>query len=162
MALISYTSLPAKSSLSRFFFTCSTEKFPRHLTTRRYETYHQGRFGGCVAIRCYLHHQSVSLPFSSFLSFVSLADTLRVDRIKSFAPTPSHPFVLGLPTGSSPIAIYNALVQKYKAGEISFENVVTFNMVRFTDLLARPHPSLVPQPCFYTTFVRSRLTRTYL
>lgn len=53
-----------------------------------------------------------------------------VDRIKAFAPTAEHPFVLGLPTGSSPVKIYRILVEKYKAGEISFENVVTFNMVR--------------------------------
>ena len=51
------------------------------------------------------------------------------DRIKAFAPTPTHPFVLGLPTGSSPVLIYKILVEKFKAGEISFENVVTFNMV---------------------------------
>lgn len=51
------------------------------------------------------------------------------DRIKAFAPTAQHPFVLGLPTGSSPIAIYKILVEQYKAGLISFENVVTFNMV---------------------------------
>lgn len=51
------------------------------------------------------------------------------DRIKAFEPTPEHPFVLGLPTGSSPIGIYKILVEKYKAGVISFENVVTFNMV---------------------------------
>ena len=40
-----------------------------------------------------------------------------------------RPFVLGLPTGSSPIGVYNELVRMYKAGEISFKNVVTFNMV---------------------------------
>jgi glucosamine-6-phosphate deaminase len=51
------------------------------------------------------------------------------DRVKAFAPTASHPFVLGLPTGSSPVKIYKILVEKYKAGEISFEHVVTFNMV---------------------------------
>jgi glucosamine-6-phosphate deaminase len=53
------------------------------------------------------------------------------DRIKNFNPTPEHPFVLGLPTGSSPVLIYKLLVEKYKAGEVSFENVVTFNMVHF-------------------------------
>lgn len=51
------------------------------------------------------------------------------DRIKHFAPTPAHPFVLGLPTGSSPLSLYRILVEKYKAGDVSFENVVTFNMV---------------------------------
>jgi len=52
------------------------------------------------------------------------------DRIKAFKPTPEKPFVLGLPTGSSPELIYKHLVKKHKAGEISFKNVVTFNMVR--------------------------------
>lgn len=52
-----------------------------------------------------------------------------VSRIKSFKPTENQPFVLGLPTGSSPEVIYKILVQRYRAGEISFKNVVTFNMV---------------------------------
>jgi len=50
-------------------------------------------------------------------------------RIKAFNPTENHPFVLGLPTGSSPEIIYKLLVQRHRAGEISFKNVVTFNMV---------------------------------
>ena len=39
--------------------------------------------------------------------------------IKEFDPNPGRRFVLGLPTGSSPIGVYNALVQKYTAGEVS-------------------------------------------
>lgn len=53
----------------------------------------------------------------------------RVDRIRTFQPTPEKPFVLGLPTGSSPVMVYEILVEEHKAGRISFENVVTFNMV---------------------------------
>lgn len=69
---------------------------------------------------------------SKFFHFVypfTVTNKQLADRIKTFNPTPSHPFVLGLPTGSSPVGIYKILVEKYKAGEISFENVVTFNMV---------------------------------
>lgn len=62
-----------------------------------------------------------------------------IDRIKAFNPTKTHPFVLGLPTGSSPIGIYKILVEKYKAGEISFENVVTFNMDEYIGI-PREHP----------------------
>ena len=51
-------------------------------------------------------------------------------RIKTFNPTPEKPFVLGLPTGSSPEIIYKILVRRYRAGDISFKNIVTFNMVR--------------------------------
>ena len=50
------------------------------------------------------------------------------DRILAFAPTADKPFVLGLPTGSTPIPTYQHLVEMVKAGELSFENVVTFNM----------------------------------
>lgn len=46
-----------------------------------------------------------------------------VDRIKHFSPTPSHPFVLGLPTGSSPLGVYKVLVEKYKAGEVSTSGI---------------------------------------
>ncbi|KAG9232793.1 hypothetical protein BJ875DRAFT_379957 [Amylocarpus encephaloides] len=62
-----------------------------------------------------------------------------IDRIKSFNPTNKHPFVLGLPTGSSPVGIYKVLVERYKAGEISFENVVTFNMDEYIGI-PREHP----------------------
>ena len=54
----------------------------------------------------------------------------RQGRIAAFNATPEKPFVLGLPTGSSPILIYQCLVQRHKAGDISFRNVITFNMVR--------------------------------
>jgi glucosamine-6-phosphate deaminase len=49
-------------------------------------------------------------------------------RINAFGPTPERPFVLGLPTGSSPLMTYKKLIEYHKAGEISFANVVTFNM----------------------------------
>ena len=45
-----------------------------------------------------------------------------------------RPFVLGLPTGSSPIGVYKELVRMNKAGEVSFANVVTFNMDEYVGL----------------------------
>ena len=39
----------------------------------------------------------------------------------------NRPFVLGLPTGSSPLGIYKKLIEMNKAGKVSFKNVVTFN-----------------------------------
>ncbi len=47
-----------------------------------------------------------------------------IQRIKHFNPTPNHPFVLGLPTGSSPLGVYQILVEKYKAGEVRVSPVV--------------------------------------
>ncbi|KAI0027535.1 hypothetical protein K488DRAFT_61254, partial [Vararia minispora EC-137] len=55
-------------------------------------------------------------------------------RIIDFAPTPEKPFVLGLPTGSSPIPTYKHLVSLVKAGKLSFKNVVTFNMDEYVGL----------------------------
>lgn len=60
-------------------------------------------------------------------------------RIQEFGPTPDRPFVLGLPTGSSPLGAYRKLVEFHKRGELSFKNVVTFNMDEYVGL-APDHP----------------------
>ncbi len=60
-------------------------------------------------------------------------------KIKTAEPTPEKPFVLGLPTGSSPLGTYQNLVELYKEGEISFKNVVTFNMDEYVGL-PEEHP----------------------
>ena len=57
-----------------------------------------------------------------------------VERINAAKPTPEKPFVLGLPTGSSPIGMYRALVKTYQEGKVSFKNVVTFNMDEYVNL----------------------------
>ena len=56
-----------------------------------------------------------------------------IDRINAFGPTKERPFVLGLPTGSSPIGMYRALVKA------SFRHVVTFNMDEYVGL-PESHP----------------------
>ena len=43
-------------------------------------------------------------------------------------------FVLGLPTGSTPIGVYKRLVAFHNAGELSFSNVITFNMDEYVGL----------------------------
>jgi glucosamine-6-phosphate deaminase len=60
--------------------------------------------------------------------------TYVVNRINDFKPTAAKPFVLGLPTGSTPQAAYGRLVSMYKEGKISFEHVVTFNMDEYCNL----------------------------
>jgi len=55
-------------------------------------------------------------------------------RILKFNPTKDRPFVLGLPTGSSPLGTYKYLVQFHKKGELSFEHVITFNMDEYVGL----------------------------
>jgi len=60
-------------------------------------------------------------------------------QILDFGPTAEKPFVLGLPTGSSPIGTYNELARLNEAGKLSFQNVVTFNMDEYVGL-PREHP----------------------
>lgn len=42
--------------------------------------------------------------------------------------------VLGLATGSTPIGLYSQLVDEYKKGNVSFENVTTFNLDEYTKI----------------------------
>ncbi|OCB85815.1 glucosamine-6-phosphate isomerase [Sanghuangporus baumii] len=60
-------------------------------------------------------------------------------RINEFNATPQRPFVLGLPTGSSPIPTYKVLIRMVKEGKLSFKNVITFNMDEYVGL-PRDHP----------------------
>ncbi|MGB9747944.1 MAG: glucosamine-6-phosphate deaminase [Bacteroidales bacterium] len=53
--------------------------------------------------------------------------------------THQKPFVLGLPTGSSPIGTYQAMVELYKQKKVSFKNVITFNMDEYVGL-PEDHP----------------------
>ena len=49
-------------------------------------------------------------------------------RINAANPTADKPFVLGCPTGGSPLGMYKNLIKLNKEGKVSFKNVVTFNM----------------------------------
>ena len=67
-----------------------------------------------------------------------------VYRIQAFHPTAEKPFVLGLPTGSTPLGTYQELIRQYQAGKVSFKNVVTFNMDEYIGL-----PPAHPQSYHY-------------
>jgi glucosamine-6-phosphate deaminase len=72
------------------------------------------------------------------------AATYIANKINIFKPTSSKPFVLGLPTGSTPIGTYKYLVQFNKDGKVSFKNVVTFNMDEYIGL-----PITHPESYYY-------------
>ena len=57
-----------------------------------------------------------------------------IERINNFKPTKERPFVLGLPTGSSPEGMYACLVKACKEGRVSFKHVLTFNMDEYVGL----------------------------
>lgn len=56
------------------------------------------------------------------------------NKIREFNPTPEKKFVLGLPTGSTPLQMYKRLIEFYQDGIISFKNVITFNMDEYVGL----------------------------
>ena len=60
-------------------------------------------------------------------------------KINAAEPTPEKPFKLGCPTGSSPLGLYRNLIELYKEGKVSFENVITFNMDEYV-CLPEEHP----------------------
>ena len=62
-----------------------------------------------------------------------------VETINRFQPTAERPFVLGLPTGSSPQGMYANLVKAVKEGKVSFKHVITFNMDEYVGL-PESHP----------------------
>lgn len=53
--------------------------------------------------------------------------------------TSNEPYVLGLPTGSTPLTTYQELIKLYEKGKISFKNVITFNMDEYVGL-PKEHP----------------------
>jgi glucosamine-6-phosphate deaminase len=67
-----------------------------------------------------------------------------VSRINEANPTKEKPFLLGLPTGSTPLGTYKQLIELNKSNEVSFRNVITFNMDEYVGL-PKNHPQ-----SFYT------------
>src|SRR5574344_587813 len=60
-------------------------------------------------------------------------------KINEAKPTAEKPIVLGLPTGSTPLGTYRKLIEMYQNHEVSFKNVVTFNMDEYVGL-PEDHP----------------------
>jgi glucosamine-6-phosphate deaminase len=55
-------------------------------------------------------------------------------KINECKPVSEKPYVLGLPSGSSPIGTYKELVSIHQSGKLSFKNVVTFNMDEYVGI----------------------------
>ena len=60
-------------------------------------------------------------------------------KINEKAARTNEPFVIGLCTGSTPIETYAELIRMVKAGEVSFKNVISFNMDEYVGL-PESHP----------------------
>jgi glucosamine-6-phosphate deaminase len=55
-------------------------------------------------------------------------------RINDYGKPDGKPFVLGLPTGSSPLLVYREFIKLNREGKLSFANVRTFNMDEYAGL----------------------------
>jgi glucosamine-6-phosphate deaminase len=86
--------------------------------------------------KSYENTSSLVLDYKNICPWV--ADYI-IKRINAFAPSPEKPFVLGLPTGSSPLGVYRELIAANRKGKVSFSNVITFNMDEYLRLPA-DHP----------------------
>ncbi|KNC85099.1 glucosamine-6-phosphate isomerase [Sphaeroforma arctica JP610] len=71
-------------------------------------------------------------------------------RINDYNPGPDNYFIIGLPTGGTPIQTYQKLIEFVKAGELSFKYVKSFNMDEYVGL-EEDHPQS------YHTFMRENL-----
>ena len=61
------------------------------------------------------------------------------EAINRKAAVTDTPFVLGLPTGSTPLGTYQELIRLHKEGKVSFKNFITFNMDEYVGL-PEDHP----------------------
>ena len=57
-----------------------------------------------------------------------------VKRIRERKACCNRPFVLGLPTGSTPLGTYKALIRYCQEGAVSFADVITFNMDEYVGI----------------------------
>src|ERR1035437_2003107 len=60
-------------------------------------------------------------------------------RINEHTGSTNKCFVLGLPTGSTPLGTYRELIRIYREGKVSFKNVITFNMDEYGGI-PKEHP----------------------
>jgi len=74
-----------------------------------------------------------------------------VKRINEFKPNKDKYFVLGLPTGSTPLKMYSKLVEYHKAGKVTFKYVKTFNMDEYVGL-PRSHEESYHHFMFHNLF----------
>eukprot|EP01017_Pseudomicrothorax_dubius_P030303 TRINITY_DN3769_c0_g1_i2.p1 TRINITY_DN3769_c0_g1~~TRINITY_DN3769_c0_g1_i2.p1 ORF type:complete len:640 (-),score=189.68 TRINITY_DN3769_c0_g1_i2:122-2041(-) len=78
--------------------------------------------------------------FSSHIPAVEYVAQRIVSRIKAKEEA-GQTCVLGLATGSTPIKLYQRLVQLHKEGQVSFKNVVTFNLDEYYPMAPETYQS---------------------
>ena len=74
-----------------------------------------------------IKHTYERIPAHIFEDEVSASERL-ADKIVEAINASGGNFRLGLTTGSSPVALYKALVKRHRAGDVSFENVQVYSI----------------------------------
>ena len=82
-------------------------------------------------------------------------------KIREKAARTDRPFVLGLPTGSTPLDTYAELIRMVREGELSFRNVITFNMDEYA-LLPAEHPESYHSFMFRNLFDHIDIPRDHI
>lgn len=80
-------------------------------------------------------------------------------KINKHNSSKANPFVLGLPTGSSPLGVYKELIKLYKSKKVSFKNVITFNMDEYVGI-AEDHPQSYHYFMFHNFFNHIDIPKT--
>ena len=78
---------------------------------------------------CYIMRVIIEKNYEDMTTWVSLyiKNKINMPRTKEY-------FVLGLPTGSTPLGVYKNLIQYVQEGSLSFQKVITFNMDEYVGL----------------------------
>ena len=99
-------------------------------------------------VRCRFEHVPLAVFGSS--AEASLAVAREMAELIRSRPRGTPPLVLGLATGSTPVALYGELVRMHREEGLSFANVVTFNLDEY-------HPLPPEHPQSYRYFMRRHL-----
>jgi glucosamine-6-phosphate deaminase len=76
---------------------------------------------------------------SNYQSLSKWAADYIAAKINKANPTAENPFILGLPTGSSPLGTYQELIDLFSQGLVSFKHVITFDMDEYVGI-PEDHP----------------------
>ncbi|CAG0884664.1 unnamed protein product [Darwinula stevensoni] len=74
-----------------------------------------------------------------------------ISQINKLNPGPEKFFVLGLPTGGTPLGMYKKLIEYHRQGKVSFQYVKTFNMDEYVGI-PRDHPESYHSYMFHNFF----------
>ncbi|HVU16473.1 MAG TPA: glucosamine-6-phosphate deaminase [Candidatus Didemnitutus sp.] len=96
------------------------------------------------------HHEHVPLAVFSGSAEASRRVAGEIAELIRSRQREGRMAVLGLATGSTPVAVYAELVRLHRAGELSFRNVISFNLDEY-------HPLGAEHPESYHQFMRTHL-----